>query len=765
LHGLQFLRRALAHVLVLTAAAATLDLPDAGAAEPVAVPPTTPAPTVAVPSTPSPTAAPPAPRCPMPVPLVLDAERPSDPERIEVSSDGAEVDEAGNAQLTGQVRVRQGDRFLEAEDARYDAGRQAFEVAGAVSFRDPQLRLKGESGTWSAAEGGSFGGAEFELPARPARGSAERIALAPDGVLALEGVEYTSCPVGNRDWFLRAESIEIDQKEQLGTGRNVRLQFKGVPILYTPVISFPVGDARKTGWLFPSFGQSSRHGFEFAVPWYWNLAPNYDATLTPGVMSRRGATLGAQFRYLTSRSRGRFDADWVPSDSEADGAARHYVRFAERTDLTGRLRFDTSLANASDSLYFEDFALGPEGTSTLFLERVARLTYLDEHWRATGLVQQFQTIDRLLARDERPYARLPQVLVRGRWGGARGPGLELRGEGVYFTRDEGVTGSRFDVEPTASWAWRRPGAFVVPALGFRATTWSLSDDGTGVADRSPTRTAPVATLDAGLVLERTAGRRVQTLEPRVLYTYVPFREQSALPLFDTGLPTLNLVQLFRPQRYVGADRLGDANQVAVGATTRLVDAATGREVLAATLGQIYYIDPPRVQLPGEPAQTANSSDVIAQLALNTFDKWTVRLGQQWNPHDNESVRSDFRAQYAPGPGRTLGAGYRFQRGLVEQVDGTFTWPLGDAWSLYGAHTYSLRDEQPIGSFLGVEYRACCWKVRVLGRRFVSDRTGSQDTGVSVQLELNGLSSVSESPSAFLERAVRGYSTPGGGPAQ
>jgi LPS-assembly protein len=774
LHRLHSLRRARSRAALLAAVATALAAPAARAAEPTPGPAAAAAdraPSAAVPPALPPGAPPPAtertdtpaPRCPIPAPLVLSAERPSDPNRIEVSSDGAAVDEAGNAQLTGRVRVRQGDRYLEAEDARYDAGTQAFDVAGGVSFRDPQLRLRGDSGTWSAATGGSFGGAEFELPARPARGSAERITLSPEGVLDLGDVEYTSCPVGNRDWYLRADSIVIDQQEQLGTGRNVRLQFKGVPILYTPVISFPVGDARKSGWLFPAFGQSSRHGFELAVPWYWNLAPNYDATLTPGVLSRRGLTLGSQFRYLTSRSRGQFDADWVPSDDDADGDARHYVRFVDRTDFTSRLRLDTALANASDSLYFEDFALGPEGTSTLFLERAARLTYLDEHWRATGLVQQFQTIDRFLAREDRPYARAPQVLVRGRWGGARGPGLEMRGEGVYFTRDEGVTGSRFDLEPTASWAWRRPGAFVVPALGLRATTWSLSEERVG--DRSPTRTAPVATVDAGLVLERTAGRRVQTLEPRVLYAYVPYREQSDLPLFDTGLPTLNLVQLFRPQRYVGADRLGDANQVAVGATTRLVDAATGREVLAATLGQIYYIDPPRVQLPGETAPTANSSDIIAQLALNTFDKWTVRLGHQWNPHENQSVRSDFRAQYTPGAGRTLSAGYRFQRGVVEQVDGAFTWPVGEAWSLYGAHTYSLRDEQPIASFLGVEYRACCWKVRVLGRRYVSSRTGSQDTGVSVQLELNGLSNVSESPSAFLERAVRGYSTPGGGPVQ
>jgi LPS-assembly protein len=748
------------HALPLAVSAALLAPPAARATEPAAVATPAAAPDAAS-AVPNPAGAPEAApstapaRCPAPAPFVPDPDRPSDPERVEVSSDGAEVDEAGNAVLTGRVRVRQGDRSLDAADARYDASRQAFEVSGAVTFKDPEVRLSGEHGTWSTAAGGTFGGADFELPTRPARGSADRITLAPDGRLGLDRVEYTSCPIGNRDWFLRADHIDIDQRAQQGTGRNVRLQFKGVPLLYTPVISFPVGDARKSGFLFPTFGQSSRNGFELATPWYWNLAPNYDATLTPGILTRRGGALGAQFRYLTSRSRGQFDSDWVPYDRQA-GEGRSYLRFVDRTEFTDRLRLDTSLANASDQRYFEDFAVGAEGTSTMFLERVARLTYLDEHWRATGLVQHFQTIDRFLPREDRPYARAPQLLVRGRWGGAQGPGLELRGEGVYFTRDEGVTGARFDLEPTASWAWRMPGAFFVPAVGFRATAYSLNrTDG----DRSPQRTAPTASVDVGLVLEREAGRRVQTLEPRLLYTYVPYRDQADLPLFDSGLPDLNLVQLFRPQRYLGADRLGDANQVALGATTRLVDADSGRQLISATLGQVHYFTATRVRLDGEAAASSESSDLIAQLAVSAFGRWTVQLGQQWSTREDRSIRSDVRAQYAAGPGKTASLGYRFRRDLIEQVDGTFTWPVSDTWNLYGAYTYSLRDQKTINSFLGIEYRACCWKARVLGRRYLSSQTGRQDTGISLQLELNGLSNVTESPSAFLERAVRGYSSP------
>ncbi|MCZ8131884.1 MAG: LPS assembly protein LptD [Steroidobacteraceae bacterium] len=691
--------------------------------------------------------------CPVPLPAPSTAERVVDPDApIEVSSEGAEVTDAGDAVLSGEVRVRQGDRQLTAQDARYDAARQAFVVQGSVEYRDPQIRLGGDTATWSTTGGGRFGGAQFEIPGRAARGSAETITLTPEGDLGLDEVEYTTCPPGERDWFLRADRIDIDQSRARGTGRNVRLDFKGVPILYTPVISFPVGDARKTGFLFPTYGQSSRNGFELAAPWYWNVAPNYDATLTPGVMSKRGVTLDGEFRWLGPLTRGQFDAEWLPGDRLAD-QDRSYLRLAHRWDVAPRLRFDLRAAHASDGRYFEDFGLGPEGTSVLFLERIATATYLDRHWRAIALVQEFQTIDRLIAPADRPYARAPQLAFRGRWGGTSGLGFEMRGEAVNFQRDVGVTGARFDVEPTLRWAWRRPGAFFVPAVSFRATQYALDDVADG-ADDAPRRTAPLATVDAGLVFERSAGRRVQTLEPRLVYTYVPFREQSDLPLFDTGLPDLNLVQLFRPERYVGADRLGDANQLAAGATGRLIDADTGRELVAATVGQIRYFDTPRVRLPGEPPTTRESSDAFAQVTVSAFDRWNVQLAQQYDTQERRSVRSLVRVQYDFEGGRVANLGYRFRRGLLEQLEGSFAWPVSESWNLYGRHVYSLRDSSPIESLAGLEYRACCWRVRLVGSRYVSSRTGEQDTGVSLQLELNGLSNVGTPADAFLRRPVR-----------
>jgi LPS-assembly protein len=293
-------------------------------------------------------------------------------------------------------------------------------------------------------------------------------------------------------------------------------------------------------------------------------------------------------------------------------------------------------------------------------------------------------------------------------------------------------------------------------VGLQTVRYALRNIQDG--NSAPGVSAPLATLDAGLNFERDAGRRVQTLEPRILYTYVPYRDQSALPLFDTGLPDLNFVQLFQSQRYVGGDRISDANQLALGATTRLVDAESGRQLLAATLGQIYYFTPPRVFLPSEPAGATNSSDLVGQVEVSAYRHWNIQLAEQWDPHQQQSARSQLRLQYQPAPNKVANIGYRYRRGLLEQVEGSFSWPVSESWNLYGREVYSLQDKTSIESFGGFEYQACCWRVRLVARHYVSSRTGTRDTTISLQLELNGLSSVGERADTFLARSIRGYST-------
>jgi LPS-assembly protein len=606
---------------------------------------------------------------------------------------------------------------------------------------------------------GHFTGAEFELPAQPARGSAAELDVTRTGSLSLSEVSFTTCPVGNDDWFLRASSIDIDQRAQLGKGRNVRVELKGVPILYAPLITFPVGDARKSGFLFPSFGNSDKSGFELGVPYYFNLAPNYDLTLTPFLLSRRGPGLDAEFRYLTERSRGQVETRYLPGDDLA-GRDRRLSTITHLTDLSDRLRFNASLADASDSRYFEDFGLGPDGTSVTFLDRYLHLAWLGRGWRFDGRVQDFQTIDLTVDPLSRPYARLPQFQFSGAWprvGGRLTTAFDA--EATYFDRDLGTTGLRLDLAPRIAWAFRRPGWYIEPSAAWRLTAYELSEVASG-ADDAPDREAPILSLDAGMQFERVAGARdhlVHTLEPRLRYTYIPFRDQSQLPVFDTALPDLNLVQLFRTNRYVGADRLGDANELAAGLTTRLFHADSGQQFLTATIGQRFYFESPRVVLPGEIPESRNASNLVGEIELTAWRNWSARIAMEWDDEESNTVLGQAGLQYRPRPDAVINLGYRYREGLLEQWDGSFAWRLSPSWQVFARQVYSTKEKKSIDRFVGFEYGSCCWRVRLLGRRYVSNRTGESDNSVMLQLELKGLSSVGTSNDAFLQRGIRGYS--------
>ena len=691
-----------------------------------------------------------------PLPPATSTTNPAD-EDIEVSSQGAELSRTGDALLKGKVDVRQGDRHLSAEDVQYDDATQSLSMEGNVEYQDPLVRVRGDTGKYDAAGGASFGGAEFELPSRPARGAAKEIVVKRDGQVSLDDVRYTTCPVGNEDWVLKAGDIDLDTAERNGTGRRIRLDFKGVPILYTPYISFPLGNERKSGFLFPEFGVSDRNGVELGSPYYFNLAPNFDLLMTPRIWTNRGLALENEFRYLGHGDRGEIYAFALPNDKVRDDDNRSYVHWTNLSDFWERWRFVADAANASDNNYFEDFGQGSEITSTLYVKRDAQLRYYGEHWTFLGQAENFQTIDQTIPQESRPYTRLPRVLARGLWENAPlGLEYQLDGEMVYFTRDDGVTGGRMDVEPQIRWPLRRPGYYIVPGAAYRYTTYELDDVVTG-APTSPSRSAPIYSLDSGLTFERITPKSITTLEPRLLYLYVPFRDQTDLPVFDTGIPDLNLVELFRRNRYVGADRLSDANQLSGGVTARLIDTASGQQFLSATLGETWYFESPRVLLPDEVPSNRQYSNFVGELELSAYRHWNMRLGVEWNPEATQSEKGQISLQYKPAAQSVVNLGYRYRRDLIEQVDGSIAWPIARRWNIYTGAVYSLRDEALIDQFAGFEYASCCWRVRLVQRRYVSSRTGQRDSSLALQLELTGLSSVGVPADAFLENAIRGYS--------
>ncbi len=680
---------------------------------------------------------------------------------LEVGELQAQLGDAPGASMTGGVLLRQGDKLAGAESARFDATRKALLLEGNVRYEDSGSQVESDSAEFAYDLGRiRFEGANFVLDANGGRGAAEALEINQRGTLELDGVSYTTCPPGSNDWLLLAKDIDLDTRSGVGTAKGVRLRFQGVPILYTPYISFPIGDARKSGILTPQIGSTRRGGREITAPFYWNIAPNYDATITPRLLTDRGLQMGAQFRYLTNTSDGSAKVEYLASDSILD-ESRYLLQLRHRKMFVNGWRNRIDYREVSDSQYFEDLGGTLSISSITHLNRSVRFDYHTETLSLFGQVQDFQTIDDAILPVDEPYRRVPQLLMRGNWPEKwLGMRFGLNGELVNFDRDVGVTGWRLNVAPTVELPLSRPGWFITPAVTLDHTRYELSDTLPGeVSD--PSRSVPISSLDIGMILERSMGGssagRVQTLEPRVLYVHVPHRDQDNLPVFDTITPDLNLVSLYRTNRFLGVDRIADVDQVSLGITSRVLDTTSGRELVTATVGQTRFLSSSGVTLPGEPFVTEESSDYIAEVRFLVYENLNFDFGHQWGRKDRGTTRSEARLQYRPASNKILNLAYRFRRDSLEQGDVSWSWPIGPRWNFVGRYKYSLRDKKALEEFFGFEYESCCWGLRVVSRRHISTRDGTRDSSIGLQLVLKGFSSVGTAADKLLERGILGYS--------
>ncbi len=664
------------------------------------------------------------------------------------------------ASMTGGVILRRGERLAGADVARYDPDDRALHLEGDVRYQDPGTEIISDAAEFSYDSGIiEFSGAQFTLGSDNSRGAADNLLINEQGQIRLDDVRYTTCPPGSDDWELQAGDIDLDTRRGVGTARNVRLRFQGLPILYAPYLSFPIGDARKSGLLTPEIGSAGRSGSEIHVPYYWNIAPNYDATIAPRFLSDRGLQGQAEFRYLTERNEGTIRAEYL-SDDDLTGQARQFGRLSHRTEFDNGIRNTIEYSEVSDSQYFEDLGGSLSASSTTHLDRNLRLDWFSDTFSVSAQIQDFQTLDDAILPDEQPYTRLPQVTLSGYWPDrVMGLTAGLDAEVVNFDRDVGVTGWRVNLAPQLELPIRQPGWFFTPALAWDYTRYELDDTLPGEAT-DPSRSVPIGSVDTGFVLERTMNsgtRRIQTIEPRLLYVHVPFRNQATLPVFDTIEPDLNLVQLFRKNRFLGVDRIGDTDQVSFGVTSRVLDVSTGRELVTATVGQTRYLSDREVTLPGGSATDFESSDYIAEIRFLLYENLNFDFGHQWSTGGRGTTQSEARLQYRPAQNKVLNLAYRFRRDSLEQGDLSWAWPLNANWNFVGRYNFSFRDQEVLEQFFGLEYESCCWGVRLVSRRHISTRDGTRDSSFGLQLVLKGMTSVGTAADKLLERGILGYS--------
>lgn len=684
--------------------------------------------------------------------------------------DGSEKDQTV---FTGNVALSRGDQFLGTDKLTYNSETGKYVAEGSVRYQDDGMRVVAERAEGDQeADTHRIDNLRYQLTGRRGSGRADRIELTGDKG-ALIGSTYSTCPPSQRAWELRAQRIDIDTERGMGTARNATVRIGKVPVLYVPWITFPTDDRRRTGLLYPAVGLSSRNGFDYRQPIYLNLAPNYDATLTPRLMSKRGALLGGEFRWLYPEGRGEIDATWMPDDKLPDdepdryfgnappsGSNRGQFRATALHDFNPTWFASANLAWVSDRYYLQDFSNSLFGQSAFYIGSTAGLYGRGRYWDASLTADHYQLTDPIFGEQILPFDRLPRLT--GRWAQPLMPWLQVgaEAEAVRFDHSLFDGGSRLDAKGFVAMPLEGASWYATPKLAYRYTAYQLDEPVAPGGEKSPTRALPITSLDAGVFFDRPTSFRgerfLQTLEPRIYYLNVPYRNQDDIPQFDTLPTSFSWGQLFRDNRYTGADRQTDANQLTAAVTTRLVSEEDGRERLSASLGQIQYFDDSRVVAAGERIVERGKSAWVADVSVMPTDRWTLNATYQWDPKARREDLASIRARYLFADEGVINLGYRYRRDLLEQADLSFLYPINQNWSLVGRYYYSLEDRKLLESIAGVQWESCCLAVRVVARRYVRSRTGDLNDSLQVEFELKGLGSAGQNAKRVLRRSILGY---------
>jgi LPS-assembly protein len=625
----------------------------------------------------------------------------------------------------------------------------------------------------------------YHLQMNNAQGKAARIDfLGEDQAMVVDGT-YSTCEGPDPDWYLKSSTLNLDSGRDVGTAGKTVIYFKDVPILGTPALSFSLSGARRSGWLPPSIGTGSKGAAEIMVPYYVNIAPNRDLTLYPRYIFNRGLQMGATGRYIGETSRGPYSGEThieaLPNDRVAH-RDRWWVDTLHSQVLAPGWSYGWNAHAASDDEYPSDFSRTVAASAQRQLLRELRTDYSAHYWSLNVRVQSYQVLQDPASQDPnnpnaaaltvpRPYDRLPQINFHaGRYDVLGGFDWAVDAELVRFSHPNGqlVQGNRANLVTQVSYPVVHPGWFVTPKVTLHATQYDLENNINPVSklpDNRISRVLPTVSLDSGLIFERATSLfgegSTQTLEPRLFYVRTPFEDQSAIPNFDTGVAGFNYAQLFTENRFVGADKVSDANQVTAAVVSRFIQ-ASGAERLRLVVGSRYYFNDPRVRLDPNEKLNVTRSDALLAASGRISEAWSFDSGVQYDAQSRSLYSKNYGVQWNPAPMKVLNLEYRYQRDTngpttgFRNADMSGQWPLSKRWYGVARTSYSLRDRKLLEGLIGLEYKADCWVFRMGAQRFV---TASQTTSTPIffQLELNGLSRLGVgNPLETFNKSIPGY---------
>lgn len=672
------------------------------------------------------------------------------------------------AVATGNAILQKDNQQISAETLKYIQTEDRVQANENISIKQQGGTLKGQVlDLFLDKREGNLIKPIFTFDDKNARGSGDVLYFEGKDKYRLENARYTTCSTDSDAWFITSKEMTIDRNVQVANAKSAMVEFKGHNILYLPYFNFPLDKGRHSGFLMPSFTTSGKNGLDFSIPYYFNLASNYDLTLTPRYIQKRGVYLGSEFRYLQPNYFGTANLEYLPNDA-ITSSDRYHFNLQHEQFFSPNLKFSVDFQGVSDDNYFRDLSSKITDTSKTNLIREIRLDYQWDMWNLMGRMQRYQTLQDPLTPVLPPYDRYPQVKLTGNKLNFLGnTNLLFDSEFVRFDKSSSVTGNRLTFYPSLVMPKLQADWHIIPKIGLHVTHYQLDNlnYATSPVDKSTTRVLPIASLDIGATLEKNVNifgkNYYQTLEPRFYYLYVPYKDQSKIPLFDTTFADLSFDRMFYENNFMGGDRISDSNQITLAVMSKLISSKTGDEVLRAGIGQRFYFSDQKVTLNSlmTPKQD-KFSDIITFVSgkLNPF--WRLDTAWQYNPHVNKTIKANVYSRYQPTYGNVFNVGYRFNREdpnepLLKQFDIAGQWQLNRNWYGLGRVNYSIADHKILEGLGGVEYNGGCWAVRVVGHRLAT-ATEQATTTLFVQLELNGVSRLGTNPIETLRRNIDGY---------
>ncbi|MDD1613700.1 MAG: LPS assembly protein LptD, partial [Methylococcaceae bacterium] len=721
---------------------------------------------------------------------------------LDVKSNYAEVFDNEVSSYFGNVKMTRADQHASSNTANYDSVSDVLELHGDVYYSEDALALHSNTASLNlAADQAKLRDVQFISPTTPLRGRAESVYRDSKTLSRYKDVAYTSCRPGNQDWIIHASELKMNKTTGKGVANNTWMEFKGVPVFYSPYLSFPIDNRRLSGFLAPSFGSTKYSGFRLAAPYYWNIAPNYDATLTPRELTKRGPLLAGKFRYLTEQARGNVGLEFMPHDSVLN-KTRYLGSIKNASQITPHISSNLDLNYVSDKTYFAELGNALTFANYNYLRSAADVTYGGQGVYFSTRAENYQSINTTVPNAALPYRKLPQVILNLDHAFQFMPlYTAMENEYVYFQHDmvnaidlngqsinSQPSGQRINTRPSVSIPLQTASSFFTPKLSLQHTQYILNT-GQPSASGSASRTLPIFSADSGLFLERGLNigntQYMHTLEPRLFYLYVPYTNQRDIPVFDSAQYDFQYNMMFRENSFSGTDRIQDANQITTALTSRLVDDKTGLERLKLSVGEIFYFRDRNVTLQyaglppvvGSVAQTSSFSNLVTELSSEFTRQLSVTTGLQWNPVLHDFERAKAAIHFSTPANEIFNIGYLYRKNPlvpdksndISQGDISFRYPIYDNWSAMGRWQYSVLYNKTQDAFFGLEKENCCWRFRIALRHYINNiasntivnnadqtLTGTAQTGVFFEIELKGLSAIGDDMDYFLQQEIYGY---------